>query len=85
MADTLKISFNFKIESKHTEGSIVSNVGRVFVKEMVLTVNSKKINTVNNIDIYGNYKYLYLSEKDVTRSCSKVCNKKTLERLELVQ
>ena len=58
MADTLKISFNFKIESKHTEGSIVSNLGRVFVKEMVLTVNSKKINTVNNIDIYGNYKYL---------------------------
>ena len=42
----------------------MNNVGRALVKKKVLMVGSKDIDTINNSDIYGKYKDLYLSEKE---------------------
>ena len=62
--DTVKITFNFDIESTDETHRIVNNVGGVLVKEKVLMLVSKKIDTINNSDIYDKYKDLYLSEKE---------------------
>ena len=53
VADTIKITFNLD-----KERSIFNNAGRAIVKEKVLMVGSTKIHTINNIDIYDNYKLL---------------------------
>ena len=62
--DTVKIVFNVDIESIDKTRSAVNNVDRAIVKKKVLMLHSKDINTVNNSDIYDNYKDLYLREKE---------------------
>ena len=62
--DTIKITFNLEITSTDKARSVVNNVGRALVKEKVLMLGSKDINTINNSDIYDTYKDLYLSEKE---------------------
>ena len=63
--DTAKIRFNLDIESTEKSRSVVNNVGRVLVKKKVLMLGSKEIDTINNSDIYGTYKNLYLSNKEL--------------------
>ena len=62
--DTVKITFNLDIESTDKARSIVNNVGRALVKKKVLMLGSKDIDRINNSDVYGMYKGLYLSEKE---------------------
>ena len=62
--DTVEITFNLDIESTDKVRSIENNVGRALVKKKVLMLGSKEIDTINNSDIYGTYKDLYLSEKE---------------------
>ena len=62
--DTVKITFNFYIESTDKARNIVNNVGRALVKKKVLMLGSKDTDTINNLDIYDTYKDLYLSEKE---------------------
>ena len=62
--ETMKITFNLDITSTDKARSVVNNVGRALVKEKVLMLGSKDINTINNSDIYDTYKDLYLSEKE---------------------
>ena len=62
--DTVEITFNLDIEPTDKARSIESNVGRALVKKKVLMLGSKEIDTINNSDIYGTYKDLYLSEKE---------------------
>ena len=40
--------------------SIVKNVGRALVKKKMIMIGSKKIDSINNADIYDTYKDLYL-------------------------
>ena len=61
---TINITFNLGIESKDKMHSIVNNVSRALVKEKMLMLGSKGIDTINNSDIYITYKDLYLSEKE---------------------
>ena len=61
--DTVKITFNFNIESTDKARSVADNVGRVLVKKKVLMLGSKEIDTINNADVFGTHKDLYLSEK----------------------
>ena len=62
--DTVKITFNLDIESTDKARSVVNNVGRAIVKEMVLILGSTDIDTVNNSVIYETYKDIYVSEKE---------------------
>ena len=62
--ETVKITFNLDIESIDGTRSFVNHVGRTLVKEKVLMLGSKEIDTINNADIYDTYKDLYLSEKE---------------------
>ena len=62
--DTIKITFNLDIKSTDKTRSVVINVGWALVKKKVLMLGSKDIETINNSDIYGMYKDLYLSEKE---------------------
>ena len=62
--DTVKILFNLDIESTDKARSVVNNVGRVLAKKKVLMLGSKDTDTINNSDIYGMYKGLYLNEKE---------------------
>ena len=62
--DTVKITFNFDIESTDKTRGIVNNVGRALVKKKVLMLGSKDIDTINNSDVYDMYKYICLSEKE---------------------
>ena len=64
--DTVKITFNLDIESSDNSRSVVSNVDRALVKEKVLMIGSKDIDTINNLAIYDTYRDLYLSEKKKT-------------------
>ena len=66
--DTVETTFNPDIESTDKTRSIVNNVGRALVEKQMLMLGSKEINTINNSDIYGTYKDLYLSEKNENRS-----------------
>lgn len=43
--------------------SIVKNVGRALVKKKMIMIGSKKIDSINNADIYDTYKGLYLIKK----------------------
>ena len=74
VSDTVKITFNLENESMGKACSIVKNVGRVLVKKKVPIIGSKDADTINNPDVYGTNKDLYLSKKNVKRSCFKVCN-----------
>ena len=62
--DTLKITFNLEVESKEKTRSVVKNVGRALVKEKVLMLGSKEIDTVKQSYIYDAYKDLYLSKQE---------------------
>ena len=62
--DTVKITFNFDIQSTDKTRSIVSNVSRALVKKNVIMLATKDIHKINNSDIYDMYKDLYLSEKE---------------------
>ena len=62
--DTVKITFNLDIESTDKTHSIVNNVGRALVKENVLMLGSRDIDTISNSDINDTYKDLYLSKKE---------------------
>ena len=62
--DTVKITFNFYIESTDKARNVVNNVGRALVKKKVRMLGSKDTDTINNLDIYDTYKDLYLSEKE---------------------
>ena len=42
----------------------MNNVRRALVKEKVLMLGSKDIATINNSDVYGTYKDLYLSKTE---------------------
>ena len=64
ITDTVKITFNLDIESTDKSRSVVNNVGRALVKNNVLMLGSKNIDTINNSDIYDTYKDLYLSKKE---------------------
>ena len=61
--DTVKITFNLDIESTDKARSVVNNVKKK-VKKKVLILVSTEIGTINNSDIYDNYKDLYLSKKE---------------------
>ena len=61
--NTVKITFNFDIESADKTCSIVNNISMGLVKKKMLMLGSKDIDTINNSDIYDTYKDLYLSEK----------------------
>ena len=61
--DTLKIAFDFDLESKDKARSIVNNIGRALIKKTLLILGSKEIEMIDNSDIYDTYKDLYLSEK----------------------
>ena len=70
---TVKITFNFDIESTEKARSVVNNVGRALVKKKVLILGSTEIDTINNSDIFDMYKDLYLSKKkNVKRSYFRV-------------
>ena len=60
---TVKNTFNLDIESADKARSVVNNVSRALVKKKVLMLGSKDIDTINNSDIDGTYKDLYLSKK----------------------
>ena len=62
--DTLKITFDFDLESKDKVCSVVNNVGRALVKKKLLILGSKEIEMIDNSDFYDTYKDLYLSEKE---------------------
>ena len=64
ITDTVKITFNLDNESTDKSRSVVNNVGRALVKNNVLMLGSKNIDTINNSDIYDTYKDLYLSKKE---------------------
>ena len=54
--------------------SIVNNVGRALVKKKVIILSSKEIETSNNVDIFNNYKDLYLSKRE--------CEEKLLQAIQ---
>ena len=62
--DTVKITFNLDIEPADKARSVVNNEGRALVRKKVLMLGSKDIDTINNSDIYGTCKDLYLGEKE---------------------
>ena len=62
--DTVKIMFNLDIKSTEKARSVVNNVGRALVKKKVLKLDSKNIDTIDNLDVYDTYKNLYMSEKE---------------------
>ena len=64
---TIKIAFNLDIESTDKTCSIVNNVGRALVKKKLIMLGSKEIDVINNSDINGRYKDLYLSKKEQER------------------
>ena len=64
---TIKITFNLDIESTDKTCSIVNNVGRAMVKKKLIMLGSKEIDVINNSDINGRYKDLYLSKKEQER------------------
>ena len=64
--DTVKITFNLDIELTGRTRNVVNNPGRELVKEKVLMLGSKNIDTINNPDIQDicdTYKDPYLSKK----------------------
>ena len=67
--ETVKITFKLDIELTDKTRSIVNNVGRALVRKKLLMLGSK--DTINNSDIYDTYKDLWLSKKNVKRSCFK--------------
>ena len=67
--ETVKITFKLDIELTDKTRSIVNNVGSALVRKKVLMLGSK--DTINNSDIYDTYKDLWLSKKNVKRSCFK--------------
>ena len=61
---TIKITFNLDIISTDKAHSVVDNVGRALVKNKILMLGLKDIDTINNSDVYNTGKDLYLSEKE---------------------
>ena len=45
----------------------MNNVGRALVKKKLIMLGSKEIDVINNSDINGRYKDLYLSKKEQER------------------
>ena len=66
--NTVKITFNLDITLTDKARSVINNAGRALVKQKVMVLGSKKVDTVNNSDIYVTYKALYLSKKNMERS-----------------
>ena len=66
--DTIKITFNFDIESTDKTCTVVNNAGRALVKKKVLMLDSKNIDTINISDIYDTCRDLLLERKEVKRS-----------------
>ena len=62
--NTVKIAFNFDIESTDKARSVVNYVSRALVKVKVLMLGSADIDAINNSDIYDTCKDLYLSKKE---------------------
>ena len=60
---TVKITFNFDIESTDKARGVVNNVGRALVKKKVLMLGSKDIDKIKNSDIYDTYHNLKQSKK----------------------
>ena len=42
----------------------MNNIGRELVKEKVLMIGSKDIDTISNLNVYDTYNDLYLSETE---------------------
>ena len=61
--DTIKITFNFDIESTDKTCTVVNNAGRALVKKKVLMLDSKNIDTINISDIYDTCRDLLLERK----------------------
>ena len=70
---SIKITFNLYIESRNEKRRIANNVGRTLVKKVVMP-GSKETDRIKNTDVYDTYKDLYLSKKNVKRSCFRVYN-----------
>ena len=62
--DTVKVTFNFDIESTDQARSIVNNVGKALIKKKTLKLGSTNIDSIDKSDVYDTYKDLYLSEKE---------------------
>ena len=61
--DTVKITFNFELESTDKTRSFVNNVSRALVKKKVVILGSKDFDTISNSDVDDTYKDLYLRKK----------------------
>ena len=61
--DTSKITFSLEIESADKARSVLNNVGKALVKKKLI-LGSEAIDTINNSDIYDQYKNLFLSKKE---------------------
>ena len=61
--DTVKIKFYLDIEPRNKTCNFVNNASIALVKKKVLMPGSKETDAINNSDIYGAFKDLYLSEK----------------------
>ena len=62
--DTVKITLSLDITSTDKACSVANNVDRALMKKKVLMLGPKQIDMINNSEIYGTYKDLYLSEKE---------------------
>jgi len=62
--NSVKVTFNLKLESTKKGRSIVKNVGRALVTKKVLSLGSKDLETVNNSCIFDTYKDLYLPKHE---------------------
>ena len=62
--ETKQLSFNLDLEySKDKARNIVHNIGRAIVVKKTLSLGSKKLEVIENSDIFDVYKDLYLMKK----------------------
>ena len=73
MPGSIKITFNLYNESTNETRRIANNVGRTLVKKVVMP-RSKETDTIKNTDVCDTSKDLYLSKKNVKRSCFRIYN-----------
>ena len=70
MPNTLKIMFDFEIESTDKVRSVVNNVGRSLVKRKVLRLGSKETDVINNACIFDANKDLYQLKRTLREATS---------------
>ena len=62
--DSLRLRFNFDLESTDKTRSTVNNIGRAIVQKKTLLFGSHEIQSINNADIVNTYNNLYLDKND---------------------